>query len=49
VHLGEILATNDNFTNKGWNVRVVSKIMLSRADLLGLENRMVDDKKCTAE
>jgi hypothetical protein len=43
------LATNGNSTNKGLNIRTVRKTMLSRVNLLGLGNRIVDDKKHTAE
>jgi hypothetical protein len=43
------LATNGNLKNKDWNIRAVQKIMLFRADLLGLENRIVDDNKHATE
>jgi hypothetical protein len=44
---GNFLATNGNWTNKGWHINAVRNIMLFRADLLGLENRIVTDILCS--
>jgi hypothetical protein len=44
VRRKEILATNGSLISKGRNIRTVRKIMLLRADLLGLGNRIADEK-----